>query len=204
MAAVAPVRALLMDADGVMQYPRAGWLKDMARLGGPGFIPEVFRREMTTLTGKVDLREVVEEILERRGRTATAEDVIEVWTRIDIDEFMLNLVDRIRSEGVITVLATNQQSYRGGYIQANLGYAEHFDHQFHSFEVGLAKPDPAFFTHIVEALGIDPAEAVFVDDMAINVRGAARAGLHAVHFSHTDTYGHLRCRLGALGVPGLR
>ena len=52
-------------------------------------------------------------------------------------------------------------------------------------------------------LGIAPEEAVFVDDMEVNVRGARRAGLRAIHFSGTDTYGHLRCRLRALGVPGV-
>lgn len=192
-----------MDADGVVQYPSAGWLKDMARLGGPGFIPEVFRKELTTLTGKVDLRDVLDEMLRRRGRQCTAEEILGIWHRIDVDELMLGMVDRVRAAGVITALATNQQSYRGTYMRANLPYADHFDHQFHSFEVGLAKPDPAYFGHIIEALGIEPGEAVFVDDVLANVRGAEAAGLNAVHFARTDTYGHLRCRLLALGVPGL-
>jgi putative hydrolase of the HAD superfamily len=199
----APVRALLMDADGVVQYPSPGWLKDMARLGGPGFIPEVFRREVTTLTGKVDLREELVGILERRRRTCSADDILAIWYRIEVDERMLTIVDKVREAGVVTALATNQQSYRGTYIKENLPYDEHFDHQFHSFEVGLAKPDPAYFTHVVETIGVDPAEAVFVDDVLANVRGAEAAGLTGVHFAHTDTYGSLRWRLQALGVPGL-
>jgi putative hydrolase of the HAD superfamily len=199
----APVRALLMDADGVVQYPSPGWLKEMARLGGPGFIPEAFRREATTLTGNVDLREELAGILERRGRTCTADDILAVWYRIEVDERMLILVDRVRAAGVVTALATNQQSYRGTYIKENLPYDQHFDHQFHSFEVGLAKPDPAYFAHIVETIGVEPAEAVFVDDVLANVRGAQAAGLSAVHFAQTDTYGSLRCRLRALSVPGV-
>lgn len=198
-----PVRALLMDADGVMQYPHRGWLKEMARLGGPGFIPEVFSKEVTTLTGEIDLRELLTEMLQRRGRTCTADEILQVWYRIDLDELMLGLVERVRAAGVTTALATNQQSYRGGYMQANLPYDRYFDRQFHSFQVGLAKPDPAFFSHIVAELGIKPAEAVFVDDVLLNVRGAEKAGLNAVHFAGTDTYGHLRCRLRALGVPGI-
>lgn len=192
-----------MDADGVTQYPHRGWLKEMARLGGPRFIHDAFRHEKTTLTGEVDLRELLTELLERDGRDCTADDILEVWYRVELDDVMLTLVDRVRAAGVITALATNQQSYRGGFMLANLAYDEHFDHQFHSFQVGLAKPDPAFFTHIVETLGVEPEEAVFVDDMAANVRGARQAGLNAVHFAGTDTYGHLRCRLRALGVPGV-
>ncbi|WP_377106853.1 HAD family hydrolase [Propionicimonas sp. T2.31MG-18] len=197
------VRALLMDADGVTQYPHAGWLTEMARLGGPRFVADAFRHEKTTLTGQADLRELLTALLERDGRDCTADDILQVWYRVELDERMLDLVDRVRAAGVTTALATNQQSYRGGFMLANLPYDEHFDHQFHSFQVGLAKPDPAFFTHIVETLGIAPSEAVFVDDMAVNVRGARRAGLQAVHFAGTDTYGHLRSRLRALGVPGV-
>ena len=192
-----------MDADGVVQYPSPGWLKDMARLGGPGFIPEAFGREVTTLTGKGDLREELAGILERRGRTCTADDILEIWYRIEVDERMLTLVDRVRAAGVVTVLATNQQSYRGTYIREHLPYDDHFDHQFHSFEIGLAKPDPNYFVHVVETLGVDPAEAVFVDDVLANIRGAKAAGLNGIHFALTDTYGSLRWRLQALGVPGL-
>jgi len=198
-----PVRLLLMDADGVVQYPRPGWLKDLARLGGPGFIPEVFRREVTTLTGKVDLRDVVAEVLQRRGRSCSADDVLAIWHRIELDELMLGMVDRVRATGVLTALATNQQSYRGNYMRANLPYDQHFDHQFHSFELGVAKPDPAFFTCILETLGVPAAETVFVDDVLANVRGARAAGLNAVHFGTSDTYGALRSQLRALGVPGL-
>jgi putative hydrolase of the HAD superfamily len=192
-----------MDADGVTQYPQPGWLTEMARLGGPRFVKDAFRTEKTTLTGHADLHELLTALLEREGRTCTADEILEIWYRVELDEFMLALVDRVRAAGVVTALATNQQSYRGGFMLANLPYAEHFDHQFHSFQVGLAKPDPAYFTHIVRTLGVEPQEAVFVDDMAVNVRGARQAGLNAVHFSGADTYGHLRCRLKALGVPGV-
>lgn len=197
------VRALLMDADGVMQYPKKGWLAEMTRLGGPRFVLDAFRHEKSTLTGEVDLHPLLTELLRRDRRDCTADDILEVWYRVEVDEFMLRLVDRVRATGVVTALATNQQSYRGGFMLANLPYDEHFDHQFHSFQVGLAKPDPAYFTYIVDTLGIEPEEAVFVDDMAVNVRGARQAGLRAVHFSGTDTYGHLRCKLRALAVPGL-
>lgn len=193
-----------MDADGVVQYPGKGWLKDLARLGGgAGFVAEAFRKEITTLTGRVDLRDLLAEMLRQRGRDCTADDILQIWYRIDVDQHMLGLVDRVRAAGAITALATNQQSYRGSYIRAHLPYDDHFDHQFHSWEMGVAKPDPAYFARIVDQLGIEPAEAVFVDDMAMNVQGARRAGLNAVHFAGTDTYGHLRWRLRELGVPGL-
>lgn len=201
--ATRPIKALLVDADGVVQYPRHGWLREMARLGGPGFFVRATMVERRTLTGEADLRPLIEDLLADRGLDLTFADVLEVWCRIDPDERMLTLVDQVRATGVLTALATNQQSYRGGWMQRNLPYDRHFDAQFQSWQVGLAKPDPAYFTHIVDVLGVEPDEAVFVDDMRENVRGARLAGLHAVHFSMLSTYGELRWELRQLGVPGL-
>lgn len=198
-----PIKALLMDADGVVQYPRPGWLREMARVGGPGFFRAATKVERHSLTGEVDLRPLIEELLQVRELDIGFEDVLEIWCRIDPDERMLALVDQVRATGVVTALATNQQSYRGSWMLANLPYELSFDVQFHSWQVGLAKPDPEFFTHIVNSLGLEPDEAVFVDDMHENVMGARAAGLHAVHFSMLSTYGELRWQLRQLGVPGV-
>lgn len=53
-----------------------------------------------------------------------------------------------------------------------------------SAEEGVAKPDPAIYRIALERLGVGPAEAVFVDDMAINVEAAQALGMHGVQF-HT-------------------
>ena len=198
-----PIKALLMDADGVVQYPRPGWLREMARVGGPGFFRAATKVERHSLTGEVDLRPLIEQLLQVRDLDIGFDDVLEIWCRIDPDERMLALVDQVRATGVVTALATNQQSYRGSWMLANLPYELSFDVQFHSWQVGLAKPDPEFFTHIVNSLGLEPDEAVFVDDMHENVMGARAAGLHAVHFSMLSTYGELRWQLRQLGVPGV-
>jgi 2-haloacid dehalogenase len=67
-----------------------------------------------------------------------------------------------------------------------------------SGRIGLAKPDPRIFAHLVTTLDVDPARAVFVDDQPANVAAAADAGFHAVHFTGTEA---LRTALRDLGVP---
>jgi putative hydrolase of the HAD superfamily len=56
----------------------------------------------------------------------------------------------------------------------------------YSHEVGLAKPDPAIFRLVCERLGVEPSEAVFVDDLPENVGAAADLGLHAVLHESTE------------------
>ena len=53
-----------------------------------------------------------------------------------------------------------------------------------SGEVGLRKPEPAFYLLAARLLDVDPARCVVVDDLAANVRGAVVAGMTGVH--HTS------------------
>lgn len=47
----------------------------------------------------------------------------------------------------------------------------------------MAKPDPAIFRLAIERFGIDPAGALFIDDVAANVAAAEGAGIAGHHFS---------------------
>lgn len=198
------IRALLVDADGVLQHVPKGFLSDFAALGdGWGFVREVFAEEQRTMTGAEDLVDVLTEVIERRGLAITPEQVLALWYRITPDQRMLDLVARARQAGVITVLATNQQSYRGTWMQQNLPYGKYFDHAFYSFEMGLAKPDPAYFAAIVDHLDLDADQAVFIDDLTKNTAGARKAGLTAITYPPRFPFGLLQLRLRTLGVPGV-
>ncbi len=197
------IKALLLDADGVLQYPEPDWLQRFRELGGSDdFLTALSAAEASTLTGQADLADLVEDLIAGRGLSVTFEDVIANWCRIRVDEYMLKLVGRVRATGVVTALATNQQSYRGRYMQREFDYDRLLDRTFYSFEVGLRKPDPAYFDYVLGELGLAADEAVFVDDLAANVQGARRACLKAALFPVTATYGDLRLKLREFGLTG--
>ncbi|MBK8985083.1 MAG: HAD family phosphatase [Chloroflexi bacterium] len=61
----------------------------------------------------------------------------------------------------------------------------------------VMKPDPEIFTRTLARLGRAPAEAVFVDDFAHNIKAARDLGLHTIHFQPgTD----IPAELAQLGV----
>ena len=66
-----------------------------------------------------------------------------------------------------------------------------------SGEEKLLKPDPALYFRALGRFGLRAAEALFVDDRAINVEGAIAVGMHAHLF--TDA-ADLRRRLEAEGL----
>jgi putative hydrolase of the HAD superfamily len=55
-----------------------------------------------------------------------------------------------------------------------------------SFEIGAAKPEPAIYLRCLESLGVEPGEALFVDDRRENVEAARVLGIDAVLFEGED------------------
>jgi putative hydrolase of the HAD superfamily len=52
--------------------------------------------------------------------------------------------------------------------------------------VGCRKPESRIYELTLERLG-EPAKAcLFIDDVLVNVEGARKAGLHAVHFQDNE------------------
>lgn len=66
-----------------------------------------------------------------------------------------------------------------------------------SGEVGLVKPDPRFYALLFERFAIDPARAVFIDDVPANTAAARALGMHAIEFT---TAAALRGELARLGL----
>jgi putative hydrolase of the HAD superfamily len=70
---------------------------------------------------------------------------------------------------------------------------------------GTRKPAPAAYRLVLDRLGVDPDQTVFVDDQPANAAGAAAAGMAAVWFDVTrpdDSYRKVRHALGLASDDG--
>lgn len=56
----------------------------------------------------------------------------------------------------------------------------HFTVIVESSKVGLRKPDPAFYRLACDMVGIEPTEAVFLDDLGINLKPARAMGMTTI------------------------
>jgi 2-haloacid dehalogenase len=66
-----------------------------------------------------------------------------------------------------------------------------------SGEEKLLKPDPAIYYLALDRFGLNPADALFVDDRLVNVEGARAVGMHGHLFTSAD---ELRARLAEEGL----
>lgn len=62
-----------------------------------------------------------------------------------------------------------------------------FDVVVESAVVGLRKPDPRIYRLVCERLGIDPAEAVFLDDLGVNLKAARALGMTTIKVAEPAT-----------------
>jgi 2-haloacid dehalogenase len=53
-----------------------------------------------------------------------------------------------------------------------------------SGDVRLLKPDPRIFNVFFETHGVDPAQAVYIDDLPANVDAARALGMHGIRFTY--------------------
>ena len=61
-----------------------------------------------------------------------------------------------------------------------------FDHVTESRLTGVRKPEVRFYEMACEALGIEPTEAVFLDDLGINLKPAAALGMRTIKVIDPD------------------
>ena len=50
----------------------------------------------------------------------------------------------------------------------------------------MRKPDPRFYQLACEQLGIEPAEAVFLDDLGVNLKPARAMGMTTIKVTDPD------------------
>jgi putative hydrolase of the HAD superfamily len=180
-------RAILFDADGVVQRPAGVWRAEMAGLIDPGadldaFIGDVVAAEQPCLVGAADFPTELARVLDRWSSPGDVETALAIWRDIIVDHEILDAIGALRRSGVVCCIASNQHAQRAAYMRTQLRYDAAFDRQFYSCEVGHAKPELAFFERIVTALALPPADVLFLDDHAVNAEAAASLGIHGVRF----------------------
>lgn len=185
------ISTILFDADGVVQRTQAGWQDELtgllgtrAEAEGDAFLAAIQDAEPVTMDGKTDIAEVMSSVLRDFSITTQVDEVLDLWTRIEPETDVLDAVQELRRDGISCCLTTNQQTRRATWMQHNLGYQELFDDQFYSCDLGVAKPNPAYFTTILERLDVPARTVLFIDDTEVNITGARTVpGLHAELFA---------------------
>ncbi|ABE40637.1 Epoxide hydrolase-like phosphatase [Rhodopseudomonas palustris BisB5] len=61
-----------------------------------------------------------------------------------------------------------------------------FDHVIESAKIGLRKPDPKIYQMMTDALGVDPNNCVYLDDLGVNLKPAREMGMTTIKVASAD------------------
>lgn len=109
---------------------------------------------------------------------------------------MYDTIRALRGAGYSTALLSNSW---GGREYPRADFPGLFDTVVISGEVGMRKPEEAIFRHAARALGLEPQNCVFIDDIEANVAAAAACGMTGL--LHTEADATAAALRDLLGVP---
>ncbi|KAI8064234.1 HAD-like domain-containing protein [Gongronella butleri] len=105
------------------------------------------------------------------------------------DPYIIPAIKKLRASGRFTIAAlTNNFPLSEDDVEAMeaLGVDGSdklrplFDHYIESRVVGLRKPDPRIFELACKTIGVQPHEAIFLDDIGMNLSAAKKLGMHTI------------------------
>jgi putative hydrolase of the HAD superfamily len=197
-----PLRSTIqawLDADGIDWASYLTVVRDwVSQAYGPGGEPNpIHALERGECSGPDFERMLAPLLLTRHGQGVTAEGLLHRMFAAGLPvPAMYDMIRTLRAAGLRTALLSNSW---GGAEYPRADFPGLFDLVVLSGEVGMRKPEPRIFRHAVQALGLDPAECVFVDDMEPNVVAARACGLTSV--LHTEPAATAQALQDLLGVP---
>jgi epoxide hydrolase-like predicted phosphatase len=140
-------------------------------------------------TGEVTLPEV-------ERRVAAALDLGDAELTEFMDDVWAEYLGALNTR-MVGYFAALRPRYRTGILSNSFVGAREREHAVYGFERlcdvvvyshedGAEKPDPRCYLTVAQRLGVQPGEAVFVDDAEARVAGARSVGMQAVLFRNTE------------------
>ncbi|MGO9340143.1 MAG: HAD family hydrolase [Terracidiphilus sp.] len=110
---------------------------------------------------------------------------------------MLSWQRKLKQRGILTAILSNMGDNVHENMKREFDWLSRFDVLVWSYQLHIAKPDPAIYLHVLKELGTRAEETLFLDDKRLNIQAAQALGFKAIQFSTVE---RLRADLRASGL----
>ena len=112
-------------------------------------------------------------------------------------EGTVDILGDLRSRGVPLYALSNWSAETFPFARKRFEFLNWFQGIMLSGEVGLVKPDARIYDLFLKTFAIDPAAAIYIDDLKPNVESAAGFGMRGILFTDSSA---LRANLSQSGL----
>jgi len=189
------LRAVIFDYGMVLTYPpdpeAHTQLLRITGLPAEKFDPIYWADRHAFDEGKFTGEAYWRDILHQAGLTLPPSAVDELihWDArmwMTLNPAMLAWAAALKARGFLTAILSNIGDTTQQAMERELKWLVRFDVLVWSYQLRMAKPDPAIYRYALDKLGTQPAETLFIDDREVNVEAAAALGMKALLFTTVD------------------
>lgn len=189
------IRAAIFDIGGVLTSSPVIAIRDYLSVEGVDYAvlgPMIAdhdlawsRWERSEITGEQFIDQFEAEARER-GVAVSAEGVMNAaFGTQSVRDDMVNVVRHLRGKVRLGCITNNV--LRDDSRPRTLDIYDLFEHVIESARAGMRKPDPRIYHAACEALSVQPEEAVFLDDIGVNLKGAKAVGMITIRVDQTTS-----------------
>ena len=118
------------------------------------------------------------------------ENLVTLWNRTirDFPEERLVFLESLKQAGTHRMfLLSNTNALHIAFVEAQMGPDQYdrfqacFEGFYLSHEMGLRKPEPEIFAHVLQRHGLQAGETLFIDDTLEHILGASSLGIRTWH-----------------------
>ncbi|RMF56230.1 HAD family phosphatase [Candidatus Woesearchaeota archaeon] len=131
--------------------------------------------------GRISKKEFWEFFNKRFDKRVPVEKIEKrLFKGIKMYPIMRRLLKALKKDYIIALLTNNTQWLYD--LDKREDFLKYFSkkHVVSSHEVGMRKPELRIYRLMLKRLGLKPAEAVFIDDLYVNVKAAKKVGIEAI------------------------
>jgi putative hydrolase of the HAD superfamily len=85
----------------------------------------------------------------------------------------------------VSILTNDMTAFHGAEWKKGIPLVQQVDHVVDCSDTGILKPDKRAYERALSFVGVEADRVLFVDDMKLNIEGAAEVGMHTYWFDVT-------------------
>lgn len=185
------IQNVIFDIGNVLVRWDPQWIIEKAfgkeRASEP-FIHSIFPGENVWIPlnlGEITATEAMQRYRDRLG--LTAEETDRLWLAI-LDSLTpvpgaIEFMEQLKSMGMRLFALSDNVHEIVSHLKAEQDFWPYFEGAVISAEVGMLKPDPKIYQHLLTTHQIEGKNTIFFDDIEKNVQGAKSVGIEAFVFT---------------------
>ena len=187
------VSGIIFDMDGILidseRQSNEGWLWAAAQLGVdmPMWLIDSFKGAPAELCCKFfdDYYKGVIDYWEAKELRTQHVYKIRETEGIPVKKGVKDIFEYIRNNGLKCAVATSTRRESAEKTLHEIGVWDYLDAVVYGDEVERGKPEPDIFLRAAKAIGVNPSEAVVVEDSINGIKAGYAAGMRVVHIPDT-------------------